>query len=343
MKAATVVAVALAAFSSFPSPSQKDSRSQQPSSLTLQAQEISPQARAMLQEPAPSQSQTAPVQPQQPSEQQPSQQQPQSESQSDQQPQPGQPNVRTVQLQLITGELQDKLDSKSAKQGDSVVLKTREDVKTPDGTAIPKGSKLVGHVTNVQARGDGKENSQITLQFDRAEVKGGPSLPIESVLESVAPSAGDSTTESNNGVSPMQQPAPGGAAGTPGMASGNGSMNSGTANPPNPTSSPSTATNQSTGNDQPGFAAGPTAQTPAQNAANGEPAPGSIVARNGNVAIRTTSIPGVLIANNITGQPFSNASGMLLGARRDIKLDNGTQMVVGVTAAPQGPGSGMVR
>lgn len=339
MKAATVVAVALAAFSSFPSPSQKDSRSQQPSSLTLQAQEISPQARAMLQEPAPSQSQTAPVQPQQPSEQQ----QPQTQAQPDQQPQPGQTNVRTVQLQLITGELQDKLDSKSAKQGDSVVLKTREDVKTPDGTAIPKGSKLVGHVTNVQARGDGKENSQITLQFDRAEVKGGPSLPIESVLESVAPSAGDSTMENNNGMAPMQ-PAPGAAAGTPGMTPGNGSMNSGTANPANGTSNPSTATtNRSTGTDQPGFAAGPTAQTPAQNAANGVPAPGSIVARNGNVAIRTTSIPGVLIANNISGQPFSNASGMLLGARRDIKLDNGTQMVVGVTAAPQGPGSGMVR
>lgn len=336
MKAATVVAVALAAFSSFPSPAQQDKQAQQ-TALTQQQPAVSPQTQSIAQEPqsAPSPSQTAPSQTQQSP---PSQAQPESQV-PDQQAQPGQqPIVRTIQLQLITGELQDKLDSKSAKQGDSVVLKTREDVKIPDGTAIPKGSKLVGHVTEVQARGDGKENSQITLQFDRAEVKGGQSLPIESVLESVAPSAGEGTTDNNNGMTPMQPGA--GAAGAPGMGSpaGAGSMNNQTANPSN-----NTSTNRNTPNDQPGLAAGPTAQTPSQNAANGVSAPGSIVARNGNVAIRTTSIPGVLIANNITGQPFSNASGMLLGARRDIKLDNGTQMVVGVAAAPQGGRSGMVR
>lgn len=331
IKAATVVAVALAAFSSFPSPSQQDKATQQTSS-TLQAQELSPQTRAMLQEPAavPPQSQTSPAQSQQPV---PPQAQP------EQQAEPGQqPNVKTVQLQLITGELQDKLDSKSAKQGDSVVLKTREDVKTPDGTAIPKGSKLVGHVTNVQPRGEGKENSQITLQFDRAEVKGGPSLPIESVLESVAPSAGDSTMDNNNGVSPMQQ-APGSASAPSTAPNASNAPNGGST----PGMTSNNGTSQNTQNDHPGLAAAPTAQTPNQNAANNMPAPGSIVARSGNVAIRTTSIPGVLVANNISGQPFSNASGMLLGARRDIKLDGGTQMVVGVAAAPQAGGSGMVR
>ena len=73
------------------------------------------------------------------------------------------------------------------------------------------------------------------------------------------------------------------------------------------------------------------------------PAPGSIVARNGNVAIRTTAIPGVLLANDINGLPFTNASGMLLGARRDIHLDGGTQMVVAIAAAPEGAGGGMSR
>ena len=327
MKAATVVAVALAAFSSFPTTARHDQEAQPTASTLLQAQELPPQTKAMLQEPTPPvpQSQT-PSQPSAPSQAEPNGQQEPAQ----------QPNVRTVQVQLVTGELQDKLDSKSAKQGDTVVLKTKEDVKTPDGTSIPKGSKLVGHVTNVQTRGDGKENSQITLQFDRADVKDGQSLPIESVLESVAPSAGDSTTESNSGMGPMPN-AP--ATASPGMAStpSTGSMNGAT-------SSPGVAnSNRSAANDQPGLAAGPTAQTPAQNAANGMPAPGSIVARNGNVAIRTTSIPGVLVANNISGQPFSNASGMLLGARRDIKLDGGTQMVLGVAPVPHGAGSGMVR
>ena len=90
----------------------------------------------------------------------------------------------------VTGELVDKLDSKSAKQGDSVVVKTKEDLKFPGGADIPKGSKLVGHVTNVQAARDGKENSQITIQFDHAELKGGQTLAIESVIESVVSGGG---------------------------------------------------------------------------------------------------------------------------------------------------------
>ena len=98
-------------------------------------------------------------------------------------------------------------------------------------------------------------------------------------------------------------------------------------------------------NDRPGLASNTTAQPGQtdQTPNSGMPAPGTIVARQGNVAIRTTSIPGVLLANDINGLPFSNASGLLLGARRDIQLAGGTQMVVAVAAAPQGAGSGMSR
>jgi hypothetical protein len=103
-----------------------------------------------------------------------------------------------------------------------------------------------------------------------------------------------------------------------------------------------------TANNRPGLASNTTAQpgttdpTTNQTTNSGMPEPGSIVARNGNVAIRTTAIPGVLLANDINGLPFTNASGMLLGARRDIHLDGGTQMVVAIAAAPQGAG-GMSR
>jgi hypothetical protein len=50
----------------------------------------------------------------------------------------------------ISGELMKKLDSKTVKTGDSVVVQIKTPVKTPDGTAIPKGSKLVGHVLAAQ-------------------------------------------------------------------------------------------------------------------------------------------------------------------------------------------------
>ena len=82
----------------------------------------------------------------------------------------------------------------------------------------------------------------------------------------------------------------------------------------------------------------------ANQALNGSaPAPGTLVARNGNVAIRTTSVQGVLLANDIHGLPFSNASGLLLGARRDVHLDGGTRLVLAVAMAPNSSGSGMTR
>jgi hypothetical protein len=307
MKAATVIAVALATFSSFPSTAQQQPAQQQ-------------QQQPMQQQP--------PMQQQQPQMQQPAAND--SSSQAQQSAGSAQGRMSADQLKPVTGELVSKLDSKSAKQGDSVVVKTSEDVKFPGGAEIPKGSKLVGHVVNVQARGDGKENSQIAIQFDRAQVKGGQDMAIESVIQSLSPAAG-SGSSMDNGVP--------GNYGTPASPS----------RPSGATSSAPSMNGSSSGTNRPGMASnttpGTTAQpgTTDQNTNSGMPAPGSIVARNGNVAIRTTAIPGVLLANDINGMPFSNASGMLLGARRDIHLDGGTLMVVAVAAAPQGAGAGMSR
>jgi hypothetical protein len=234
-----------------------------------------------------------------------------------------------MQLQPVKGDLEGKLDSKTAKQGDSVVVKIKESVKSPDGIEIPKGSKLVGHLTNVQARGDGKENSQIAIQFDHAELKGGQSVAIQSVIQSIAPAESDTAMNSNNsgdfsGTGAAPSGSSGATMGTPSGATNNSNMNGHTNGPPmNSTAEGSM-------------------QEPNQAQAgnpSGTPAPGSIVARNGNVAIRMTAIPGVLLANNVNGQPFANASGLLLGARRDIHLDGGTQMVVAVAFTP-GQGAG---
>jgi hypothetical protein len=287
MKLATVIAVALAAFSSFPSPAQQ------------QQEQPSPQA------------QSAPT---------PGQQNPGSA-----------PSAAAAQLKPVTGELVNKLDSKSAKQGDSIVVKTKEDLKFPGGTDLPKGSKLVGHITNVQARVDGKENSQIAIQFDHVELKDGQNMAIESVIKSVSP-ASDGSNEMGSTVPGSYGSSSPGGQGTP----------EGTT-PSAPGMTGSNGTNPN--NNRPGLASNTTAQPGATNQTtnSGMPAPGSIVARNGNVAIRATAIPGVLLANDINGLPFTNASGMLLGARRDIHLDGGTQMVVAIAAAPEGATGGMSR
>jgi hypothetical protein len=301
VKAATLIAVALATFSSFPGTAQQDTAAQA-ASITTSQNSTQPNSNE------------APM------------------------------NSATAQLKPVTGELTSKLDSKSAKQGDSVVVKTDESLTISPGTEIPKGSKLLGRITNVQPRGDGKENSQIAIQFDRAELKDGKTLPIESVIKSVAPSGSAESMNASGGmgVSPASQ-VMGTAQGTnPTAGSMNqgvmnqGTMNQGTIN--------QGAINQGAmTTSRPGVPSAMPQQGANQSTNGNASAPGTIVSQNGNVAIRTTAIPGVLLANDIHGLPFTNASGMLLGARRNIHLDSGTRFVLAVAMAPQGSGSGMNR
>jgi hypothetical protein len=204
----------------------------------------------------------------------------------------------------VNGELVSKLDSKTAKTGDSVVVETKTSVKTANGTEIPKGSKLVGHVMAARASEAG-ENSQVALQFDHVELKGGQSVPVHSEIQSIAPAGG---AASSSGSSAISEP----------PANPNGSGANG--------SSRASGAPQSTGGDRDASAVN-------------SPAPGTVVARTGNIAIRTTSIPGVLVANNAPGQQdprMGQSSGILLGAKQDIELEGGTQMVVGVSAAGEG-------
>ncbi len=226
------------------------------------------------------------------------------------------PEATYAALRPVKGELQSKVDSKSAKAGDSVVVKTTESATTSDGIVIPKGSKIVGHVTDVQAKGKGSENSRVTIQFDQAELKGRQNLPIRSVLQSIAP-AMESTP---GGMSDAYPSAPmGGAPASGGMNPG-GAAAAGAVGPSQGAASvrPDPVPN--------GGASGMTSTSPNE----GTPAVGTIVARNGNVAIRTTAVPGVLLANNADGQPFANASGALLGAKQDVRLASGTHVVVAV-------------
>jgi hypothetical protein len=209
----------------------------------------------------------------------------------------------------INGELVSKLDSKTAKTGDSVVVQTKASVKTADGTEIPKGSKLVGHVLGAKPSGAG-ENSQVVLQFDHIELKGGQNLAVHSQIESIAPA--------------------GGTAETSGSAATSGPPASGSSNP---------STNGTNGGSMAGRAPQATGGDSGAAAGNGAPAAGTVVARTGNIAIATTSVPGVLLANNAPGQQdprMAQASSILLGAKQDIQLDGGTQIVLGVSAAGGG-------
>jgi hypothetical protein len=216
----------------------------------------------------------------------------------------------------VNGELVSKLDSKTAKSGDDVVVRTKAPVKTVDGTEIPTGSKLVGHVIAVQPSGTGT-NSEMVLQFDHVELKGGQSLAVHSQIQSIAPPEGMASASGSD-------------------AAGTGAMSAPPAGGGDRSSSQGANRSSPNGANGGNGASGDPATAPA---GNGAPAAGTVVGKNGNIAIQTTSIAGVLLANNAPGQQdprMAKVSSILLGAKRDIQLDGGTQVVVGVSAVGGG-------
>jgi len=212
----------------------------------------------------------------------------------------------TAEMIPLNGELVSKLDSKTAKTGDSIVVQTKTSAKTPEGTEIPKGSKLVGHVIGVQPSASG-QTSQVALVLDHVELKGGQSLPVHSQIQSIAP-----------------------AGGAAGASSATSAPQAGYSNPSaNGTAGGST-------NSAPQAAPGAPQAAPAE---SGAPPAGTVVAKTGNIDIRTTSVPGVLLANNAPGQQdarMTKTSSILLGAKQDVQLESGTQTVVGVSATGGG-------
>jgi len=81
------------------------------------------------------------------------------------------------------------LDSSKLKEGDPVEFETAGSFKLPDGTLVPKGSRVVGHVVAAKARSKGDPDSELTLSFDKLNVSGGKQLSLKGEVQAVYPPA----------------------------------------------------------------------------------------------------------------------------------------------------------
>jgi hypothetical protein len=84
----------------------------------------------------------------------------------------------------LTGQLQNTIDVRQAKVGDRVIVKTTQAVKSGGQTVVGKGSRLVGHVTEVVQRSKGNGESRIGILFDRLE-QGSLQTSIAATITSV--------------------------------------------------------------------------------------------------------------------------------------------------------------
>jgi hypothetical protein len=90
------------------------------------------------------------------------------------------------------------IDSKKCKPGDAVTAHTTENVKADGKTVLPKGSKLVGHVTQATARAKGDSESALAITFDRAILKNGEEVPLNiAILAMAAPQTASSAPDAD--------------------------------------------------------------------------------------------------------------------------------------------------
>jgi hypothetical protein len=82
--------------------------------------------------------------------------------------------------------LREPLDSKKCKPGDPVNARTTEPAKSEGKTVFPKGTKLVGHVTQASARGQGDAESALGIVFDKAILKNGEEVPVNVAIQAIA-------------------------------------------------------------------------------------------------------------------------------------------------------------
>lgn len=114
---------------------------------------------------------------------------------------------------VIPVQLAKTVDAKKAKTGDEVVATVTQDMKANSGEVlVPKDTKIIGHVTEAQARNKEQKQSELGIAFQQAVVKGNQMQLPMSIQAVIVPQ--------NNSAEPgPQEQGPSPSAGNPSSGS----------------------------------------------------------------------------------------------------------------------------
>jgi hypothetical protein len=223
-------------------------------------------------------------------------------------------------MTAVQTQLNGKVDTKNAVAGQEVTAKTVQAAKLADGTMLPKGTKLVGHIVMVQARSKDQENSMLAMTFDRAELKDGQSVALRTAIRTIGPPASVAASDGafmdqSVQAGPMGS-APAGGGPVSARGGGGGGM----------VGAPVRGVGQTAGS----TVGAATADSRAV-AGSAVGSAGPLVAAGGETVSevpRATALPGVMLSNSSS----ANVSGVLTAGGRNVTLDAGTQITMGVIA-----------
>lgn len=86
----------------------------------------------------------------------------------------------------LNAELTSSVDSKKAKVGDVVNARLSEALRADGALLLPKGAKLLGHLTQSSARCKDDPSSSLAIQFDKALLKDGQEIPLTVWIRALA-------------------------------------------------------------------------------------------------------------------------------------------------------------
>jgi hypothetical protein len=143
--------------------------------------------------------------------------------------------VRIAPGSVIPVGLTKTIDAKKVKVGDEVEARVTQDLKAEDGELIiAKDAKVVGHVTQAQARNKEQKESQVGIAFDHAVMKNGDDIRLSMSIQAIiAPPTLNANNNAGNESSEQSSSAQGpGGASTGGISGRSGGMGAGTASQP---------------------------------------------------------------------------------------------------------------
>ncbi len=200
---------------------------------------------------------------------------------------------------VIPVQLIKTVDAKKAKTGDEVIAKVTQDMTTQAGEVlVPKDTKVIGHITEAQARNKEQKQSELAISFDRAVMKDGNSMQLPMSIQAII-------GQQNNSFGNPTQPA--GASSYPGsgMPAGGGANRTGSMGGSPPPSTPS---------------AGGMAPPPSdQNEVPSHP-------------VINAQTQGVIGISNVTlsSEQNSNQGSLMTSEKNNVKLESGTMLLLKV-------------
>lgn len=240
----------------------------------------------------------------------------------------GQTNASLGSGAAINAELTAPVDSKKAKPGDPIAARTTEPTKSNGTTVIPKGSKLVGHVTQASARAKGDSESALGIVFDKAILKNGQEVPLNVAIQALA--SGESAATANAGQELSTAGGGGAYGGGSGRASGGGAMGGVTSTAGGAVGTV-TNTAASAGNTA-GGAVNSTVHSAANTAASGPGAVGGLNA-TGQLMSNSRGVFGMQGVNLSSATTGAAQGSLITSTGKNLHLDSGTQMLLVTQAA----------